>query len=136
MSVDVLQDALAAEHAAVWLYGVLGARTSASARPALFGLLTAAYTTHRGRRDTLEGFLREAGAEPVAAADAYELPRLDSPALVTAEARRVEAACATTYATTVAGTTGVVRAWAAAALVDTAVRELDLGADPEALPGS
>lgn len=48
---DALQTTLAAEHAAVHLYGVLGAQTSASATPDLFAAVSDAYAAHRGRRD-------------------------------------------------------------------------------------
>ena len=64
---DALQTTLEAEHAAVYVYGVLGARTSASADPQLYGDLVAGYSAHRGRRDQLRTMLHDLGETPVAA---------------------------------------------------------------------
>ena len=71
---DALQTTLAGEHAAVYVYGVLGARTSRSAEPQLFADVADAYATHRARRDQLMTMVRDAGGTPVAAEPAYELP--------------------------------------------------------------
>ncbi|MDN5743836.1 MAG: ferritin-like domain-containing protein, partial [Nocardioidaceae bacterium] len=65
--VAALQTTLAAEHAAVFVYGALGARTSLSGQPALYRALTAAYSLHRDRRDELSARVQTAGADPVAA---------------------------------------------------------------------
>lgn len=65
-----LQSALAAEHAAVWGYGVLGAALSG-------GELRSAGeadTGHRDRRDQLAGIISDRGAVPVAPRPAYALP--------------------------------------------------------------
>ena len=65
-----LQAALAAEHAAVYGYGVVGANLTG-------GRQTTAMTdwlAHQVARDTIEGMLRARGAQPVAAAAAYQLP--------------------------------------------------------------
>lgn len=135
-STDALQRTLAAEHAAVFVYGALGGRTSQSAQPALFASITAAYSVHRERRDELAAMLRAAGAEPVAAEPGYALPAdLGSPARVAARARQLEEAAAETYTYLVANTTGRQRAWGIAALVDAAVRGLGFGGRPERLPG-
>ncbi len=71
---EALQTALAAEHAALHVYGALGASTSASASPGLFAELTASYAEHRARRDLLTARVLDQGGEPVAAEAAYELP--------------------------------------------------------------
>ena len=47
-AVDALQTTLAGEHAAVYLYGALGGRTSQAAAPALYAALRDAYAAHRG----------------------------------------------------------------------------------------
>ncbi|WP_432479025.1 ferritin-like domain-containing protein [Nocardioides sp. GXQ0305] len=134
--VTALQRALAAEHAALHVYGTLGARTSASATPTLFTDVTAAYTSHRARRDQLTALLRDHGAEPVAAEAAYELPSpLDTPAQVTGAALDVEQSCTATYAWLVGQTSGADRRWAVTALTDTAVRELTFRGSPEIFPG-
>ncbi len=71
---DALQTALAAEHAAVYVCGALGAQTSQSAEPALFVAVSEAYAAHRAGRDQLVARVADLGAEPVAAEPAYELP--------------------------------------------------------------
>jgi hypothetical protein len=135
--VDALQTTLAGEHAAVYLYGVLGARTSASAEPALFAAVSDGYTAHRARRDQLRSFVYDAGATPVAAEPAYELPSpVRTPDQVTKAAREVEEACAATYAWLVANSVGPKRRWAVNALTNTAVRELTFRGSPEIFPGA
>ena len=135
-AVEALQVTLAAEHAAVFVYGALGAQTSQSRTPTLYASLTAAYTLHRTRRDDLTAMIRTAGAVPVAAEPGYQLPAdLSTPAAVTARARALEDAAAKTYAYLVANTTDTTRAWAIAALLDAAVRGLGFGATPDRMPG-
>jgi hypothetical protein len=65
-----LREALAAEHAAVWGYGVVGAAPAVDAR----GPATAAETAHRDVRDSVTALLDERGADPVPAEGAYALP--------------------------------------------------------------
>ncbi|GAA4367131.1 DUF4439 domain-containing protein [Nocardioides caricicola] len=132
---DALQTALAGEHAAVHVYGALGGRTSASATPALFEAVSAAYTAHRARRDLLTAAVIDAEGEPVAAAPAYEVPRLESPRDVERAARELERSCAATYAYLVASTAGAPRRLAIGALNDAAVRELAFRGTPETFPG-
>jgi hypothetical protein len=135
--VSALQRALAAEHAALYLYGTLGARTSASATPDLFADVTAAYTVHRARRDQLQTRVRDHDAEPVAAEAAYEIPDpLDTPDQVVRAAHDVEAACTATYAWLAGQTSGEDRRWAIGALTDAAVRELTFRGSPEIFPGA
>lgn len=135
--VEALQSALAAEHAAVYVVGVLGAQTSESGSPALYGALRTAYTDHRARRDQLVRTLRDEGAEPVAAEPAYEVPAdLGSEDAVARQALRLERACAATYAFLVASSPSESRRWAVNALQMTAVRELDFRGTPEMFPGS
>lgn len=134
---DALQTTLAAEHAAVWLYGLLGGRTSASATPELYRSMTTAYAAHRGQRDQLVLMLTDRGATPVAAEPAYELTGpVDGPARVAAEALETEQACATTYAWLVANTVAEERRWAIRALNEAAVRELAFRGTPEMFPGA
>jgi hypothetical protein len=133
---DALQTTLAAEHAAVFVYGALGAQTSQSATPQLFDDITDAYHVHQQRRDALIGMIEDAGAEPVAAEAGYDLPEdLSTTAAVTGRALRLEQGAASTYAFLVASTTGRNRSWGVEALVDTAVRELRFGGTPQVLPG-
>lgn len=135
-AVEALQTTLAAEHAAVFVYGVLGGQTSRSGSPALYAALTSAYTTHRARRDDLMARLSAAGAEPVPAEPGYGLPAdLGTPTAVTDRARALEESATATYAYLVASTTDEARAWAIDALVDAAVRGAGFGAPPDRLPG-
>ena len=133
---DALQTALAAEHAAVFVYGALGGQTSQSDDPTLYAEVTDAYVTHRGRRDRLIALLEGDGRQPVAAEPGYDLPAdLSTPVAIAGRALALERACAETYAFVVASTTAEDRKWAIDALVDTAVRELSFGGKPERLPG-
>jgi hypothetical protein len=68
--IAALQGALAAEHAAVYGYGVAGAMLSGAAQAQARADLTA----HQVARDTLEAMLTGLGATPVAASPAYKLP--------------------------------------------------------------
>ena len=69
-TLEALAAAVAAEHAAVYTYGVLGGRTSRSAEPTLAAELASAYDTHRARRDWLVSAIRDLGVEPEPAAAA------------------------------------------------------------------
>jgi hypothetical protein len=131
-----LQTALVAEHAALHVYGALGARTSLSATPGLYAELVAAHDAHRDLRDQLTERIREAGAEPVAAEPAYELPApLDTPDDVTAAALDLERTCEGTYVWVVEQTSGADRRLAVSALTRTAVRALAFRGSPEIFPG-
>lgn len=65
-----LADALAAEHAAVWGYGVVGAALD----PAAQETATASELAHRDVRDRVVGLLSGRGADPVGAQGGYALP--------------------------------------------------------------
>ncbi|MFT4265364.1 MAG: DUF4439 domain-containing protein, partial [Nocardioides sp.] len=67
---DARNEALAAEHAAVWTYGVLAARTSRSRSPALLTLLNRNFKAHVRARDALLAALAEDGTEPAVASRA------------------------------------------------------------------
>lgn len=134
---SAMQEALRAEHAALYVYGVLGARTSASAEPELFASTTAAYRRHRARRDRLRAFLQAEGAEPVPAEVAYETPtNLGSAAGVRSAASALERSSAEVMAALVAQTTDAVRRWAAAELVWSATWQVGLGEEPSTWPGA
>lgn len=133
---EALQKALAAEHACVYLYGVLGARASASANPVLFGRLEEAYDEHRAARDELVALLARRDAEPVASETDYAAPGpLSTPAEIEAVARTLERRVALTYGETVAHTAGEDRQAAIAALDAAAVRGLGFGEPPADFPG-
>jgi len=136
-AIDALQTTLRAEHAALYVYGTLGAQTSRSAQPALFDAVSSAYAAHRARRDLLVREITGLGATPAASAPSYVVPReLGTPRAVRREALELERGCARTYAWLVANTVGERRRWAAGALNDAAVRELVFRGTPEMLPGA
>jgi Domain of unknown function (DUF4439) len=135
--VEALQTTLEAEHAAVYVYGLLGSRTSQAAEPDLYDALRAAYEAHRERRDVLIGEITTLDAVPSPAAAAYTPPM----GLDTADARyrsalELERACARTYAALVGSTTGDRRAEAIDLLNDAAARELSFRGTPEIFPGT
>lgn len=134
---SALQTALGAEHAAVWFFGLLAARTSTSTHPELQALLAATYAAHRERRDIWETLLRDDGVDPTPAAASYEEPGpLDDATQIQAAAREVEEAAATTYGYLVATTTAQRRRQAVAALRDAAVRVVNLGGTSTTAPGT
>jgi hypothetical protein len=136
-TLDALQVALAGEHAALYVYGVLGAQTSASDTPELFAAVSEAYEKHRERRDHLTGLVLEKGETPVASEPAYEIPRrIGTSSTVAGAALTLERRGASTYAWLVANTVGAHRRWAIDALTDAAVRELSFRGSPETFPGA
>jgi len=133
---EALQAALAGEHAAVYVYAVIGGRVSLSSESALANQVRTAYTLHRGRRDQLIAMVRAVDEEPVASEVSYQLPNLAStPHLLRAAALELEDRCVAVYADLVGSTSGANRQWAIDALNDAAVRELGFGGSPESFPG-
>ena len=134
--VQALQKALAAEHAAVHLYGLLGGQSSKSRQPRLFDQLETAYEQHRASRDRLTVLVTRNGAEPVAAKVDYAVPGPSStPGQIRAVARTLERRVTRTYGELVANTAGGERRWAITALDASALRELSFGAEPSTFPG-
>lgn len=133
---EALQATLAAEHAAVWTFGSLGARTSQSSSPQLFERLRECHLVHRNRRDQLTREIRDLGGQPAPAAPAYAL---SNPAVtvdeITSAALAAEGACAASYADLVTHTSRERRSWAVAALTNAAVRKLAFQGSPEIFPG-
>ena len=135
-AVQALQKALAAEHAAVHLYGLLGAQSSKSRQPLLFAKLNRTYSEHRATRDRLTVLVSSKGADPVAAEVDYEVPGPTSTAAqIEAVARTIERRVTSTYAELVANTAGGERRWAISALDASALREVGFGAPPSRFPG-
>lgn len=133
---EALQQTLAGEHAAVYLYGVLGARVSVSAQPQLWQRFRDAYSAHRDQRDQLVAMVRASGVDPAAAEVSYELSNpARTPRQLQQTALEVEQRCAAVYAHMVGTTAGANRQWALHALVEAAVRQLGFGGDPEPFPG-
>ena len=67
-AVQAVQDALAAEHAAVWTYGLVSAFIRQGDQ------IAEGANAHRARRDATERLLRDASTEPVPPAAAYLPP--------------------------------------------------------------
>jgi hypothetical protein len=133
---EALQSTLAAEHAAVYVYGVVGGRVSVSAQAVLAERVREAYVLHRDRRDRLIAMVRAAGEEPVVAEVSYELPNpATTPAQLSRVALEIEESAAAVYADMVGSTSGANRQWALDALTDASVRLLGFGGSPEAFPG-
>lgn len=66
-----LQEALRAEYAIIWAYGVIGAHSL----PQRQDQVTAVELRHRVRRDTTQSLIIAAGATPAASEPAYELTK-------------------------------------------------------------
>jgi Domain of unknown function (DUF4439) len=134
---DALQATLAAEHAAVYVLGLIGSRTSQSAEADLYTALRAAYEAHRRSRDSLIGEVAGLGGTPGPAAAAYTPPAgLDTPDGRYQAALALEQGCASTYAALVGATSGERRLEAIGLLNDVAARELSFRGTPEIFPGA
>jgi hypothetical protein len=134
---EAVQQCLAAEHAAVYGYGVVGGVLADIAEAG--GLRTytqECYDAHRARRDALTELLTGSGQTPVAAHPAYRLPGpVVGTSGCTALGRQIERRSAAVYAFTVSKTSDGTRAMAVDALTDCALRETGWGAEPRAFPG-
>ncbi|WP_424211507.1 DUF4439 domain-containing protein [Streptomyces sp. BI20] len=118
-ALEAAQAALAAEHAAVWAYGVIGARVAKERRDEA----RQAHEAHVTRRDSLARTVRRLGAAPVAAEAAYALPfRPDTAADAVRLAAGIEDGVAGACADLVRAARGSLRREAADALGAAAVR--------------
>ncbi|GGO93575.1 ferritin-like domain-containing protein [Wenjunlia tyrosinilytica] len=131
-AVKALQSALAAEHAAVYGFGVVGAKLDGARRTRARN----AYDAHRSRRDALERTVRDLGAQPAAAAPAYALPfSVTDEAAALRLAAVLEDRVAAVYADVVRETRGHLREEAARALREAAVRAVGWRGRGVAFPG-
>ncbi|MEU9169992.1 ferritin-like domain-containing protein [Streptomyces sp. NPDC048420] len=129
---EALQKALAAEHAAVYGYGVVGGRIREGRRTEA----KAAYDAHRARRDALVREVRGLGGTPVAAAAAYALPfPVPDSAAAVRLAAELEDRVAGVYSDVVRATEGGRRGTAAEALREAAVRAVRWRGESVAFPG-
>ncbi|MFJ6217368.1 ferritin-like domain-containing protein [Streptomyces sp. NPDC092296] len=127
-----LQAALAAEHATVYGYGVVGAHLDGSRLTAA----RAAFATHQAHRDTLQRELTDRHATPVAAAPGYELPfPVTDAASAVKLAALLEQRLTAVHADLVTAATGQLRRTAADALREAAVRAARWHAPDTAFPG-
>lgn len=127
-----VQAALAAEHAAVYGYGVVGGRISTDRR----NEAREAYDAHRARRDALRRAVRDLGGTPRASAAAYALPFPVPDAAAAARlAAELEDRLAAVYADLVRAGGRARRQEAAAALREAAVRAVRWRGSGVAFPG-
>ena len=134
---DALQTTLADEHAALYTYGLLGARTSQAATPDLYAALTSGYRRHRARRDQLRTLIQEAGGQPVGAAAASDVGGpLVRTTQVQAAALALEVDGVELLAALVAQSSGAVRDWALTEATWSATWQLELGGAPQTWPGA
>lgn len=127
-----LQAALAAEHAAVYGYGVVGGRIGDGRRTEAI----TAYDAHRARRDALVREVKDLGGRPVAASAGYALPfQVPDAAAAVRLAAELEDRVAGVYADLVRAAGGGRRALAAEALREAAVRAVRWRGKSVAFPG-
>jgi hypothetical protein len=131
-SVAALQGALAAEHAAVYGYGVVGAMLAGNEQADA----RADWTAHQVARDTLEAMLAKLGATPVAASPAYALPFPVTSASTAAKlAAALEEGVTRGYLGLVAVSNPTLRAFGAKAMQTSANRALAWSGSTVAFPG-
>ncbi|MEZ0342755.1 ferritin-like domain-containing protein [Mycobacterium sp. pV006] len=114
-----LYDAVAAEHAAIYGYGMVSARSE----PEINYLVADAMVEHRRRREEAIALLDERGVAAPLPAAGYRLPiDVDDPAAAAELAVRMEEDAATAWRAVVEQATDeTLRALAVAAMIDTAV---------------
>ena len=132
--IAALQDALGAEQAASYGYGVVGAHMpQGSARQ---GAATTDWVAHMRARDQLTEMISARGGTPPPAAVVYQLPSaVDSPAQATALAATLEERVAQAYVGLVALTEASLRSFGAQQLRAAALRAEAWRGSTEAFPG-
>jgi Domain of unknown function (DUF4439) len=129
---EALRACLAAEHVAVWAYGIVGAHLELEARLDA----RATWDSHRARRDRIAQLLRDREAPVPASEPGYALPYAVTD---TTTARRlaadVESGVAAAYADLVLAAGGELRRFAALSLQEAAVRAARGSGSTEAFPG-
>ncbi|MDR8415206.1 ferritin-like domain-containing protein [Nonomuraea sp. 3-1Str] len=114
-----LGKALAAEHAAVFAYGLISARTSGTLR----SKATRAFDAHRARRDQLRAFVTARGGRPAEAEPSYSLPLVPStPTDAVRLAVQVETGVTAAYLELVAADDPALRKYAALAMQEAVAR--------------
>jgi hypothetical protein len=130
--IDAARAALAAEHAAVYGYGVVGGRVADSRKNEALQ----AYDAHRAARDALIRTVADLGGAPVYAAAGYTLPfPVVHPADAVKLAGYLEERVAGAYGDLVKAAIGGIRGDAAGALREAAVRAVRWTAESVPFPG-
>ena len=131
-AISALQGALAAENAAVYGYGVVGAMLTGNPQ----SLAHTDWIAHQDARDTLQQMLVKLGATPVAASPAYALPFAVTSANTAARlAATLEEGVTRAYLGLVAVSNPTLRAFAAKAMQTSANRALAWSGSTVAFPG-
>jgi hypothetical protein len=132
-TVTALQGALAAEHVAIFGYGVLGAHLSGGPRHTADQM----WNAHRARRDRLRAYVQANGGTPVSSAAAYRLPSpVTSPRSAALLAARLEDGVAAGYAGLAGVQDASLRRYAALAMQEATVRAVRWrDTPPAAFPG-
>jgi hypothetical protein len=118
-AIAALQTALAAEHGALWAYGLVAAYDPESAPT-----VTSVITSHQSARDTAANLIVQGGATPVGPQPAYTSPE---PVTDVASAQRlaltIESDCADAWRAVIGSTDdSTLRGTALSALTDAAMR--------------
>lgn len=131
-TVAALQTALAAEQAASYGYGIVGAHLNGAA----FNVAAADSVIHERARDSLTELITSFGATPHAAAAAYELPISVSSAADAAKlAVDLELEVIASYVDLVAVSDSRLRTLAATSMQNASVRAARWGGTSQAFPG-
>jgi hypothetical protein len=127
-----LQAALAAEQAAIYGYGVLGAHLVGQR----FAAASADCLAHQRARDRLTGMITARGGQPRPAAAAYQLPiAVHTPAAARSLAITLERQVTAAYLGLVAVSDPALRTFAATSMRDCAVRSARWSGRAQAFPG-
>jgi hypothetical protein len=131
-TITAMQAALAAEQAASYAYGVVGAHLTGSK----FKVATADCLVHERARDSLTRMISALGAQPRPAAVAYRLPiPVTTAAQAMSLATILEREVAAAYVGLVAVPDRTLRAFAAARMQDAVVRAVHWSGNSPAFPG-
>ncbi|HUN31727.1 MAG TPA: ferritin-like domain-containing protein [Trebonia sp.] len=130
--IAVLQGALAAEYAAIYGYGVVGAYLSGKEQ----GDAMSDWQLHQDARDTLSQMIGKLGGTPVASSAAYDLPfTVDSVTTARRLAAVIEEGVTRAYLGVVAVGNAKLRTFGALAMQGPANRAIAWGGTPTAFPG-
>jgi hypothetical protein len=123
------QQTLAAEHSAIWTYGLVGAT------PPLAAPADVAIRTHRDRRTRCADAVVALGGDPVASAPAYDVAAPPNEAGARKLAADIEAICTLAYAALAAAGDRSARLLAAQWLRESAIAIWSWDGELPALPG-
>jgi hypothetical protein len=130
--IAAMQAALAAEQAASYAYGVIGAHLTGQR----FNAAAADWVAHERARDSLTKMIIALGAQPHPAAAAYRLPvSVTTAAQAISLAANLERQVASAYLSLVAVPDPALRTFAATRMQNAAVRAVRWSGQSQAFPG-